>query len=241
MRLLLFDVDGTLIDGAGSGRRALELAFAEVFDLAQVPDVQGRVQFSGALDTHIHRDIAALLGINPQRLAAARVELLERYVFHLRQTSQEAGGGQVLPGVRELLADLAGRPGVRVGLLTGNIEAGARVKLEPHDLNHYFPTGGFGEDGPTRADVARVAWQRLEAMAVGLVPASRVVVLGDSSRDVACGRANGFRTLAVGTGWTPWDELAAAEPDHLVRDLSDTEDILARLGILPAAARQAVD
>ncbi len=229
MRLFLFDVDGTLIDGAGSGRRALERAFAEVFGLPRVPDVQGQVTFNGALDGQIHRQMAAHLGIEEARLEDGRARLLERYVHHLRFTRAENGGGRVLPGVRTLLGALSARRDARLGLLTGNVEAGARVKLEPHGLNDYFATGGFGDDGDSRAEVARVARERLQALAGVTVPPRDVVVIGDSPRDVECGRANGFTTLAVGTGWTSWGELEAARPDHLLRDLSHTEDILSRL------------
>jgi phosphoglycolate phosphatase-like HAD superfamily hydrolase len=230
VRFILFDIDGTLIDGSGIGRRALERAFADVFDMDAVPDVAGRVTFNGALDPDIHRQMAEVLGLAPEQLERLRDELHARYLHHLRSTARQGPGSRVLPGVRALLERLAGRSDVALGLLTGNIEAGARLKLEPHDLNRFFPTGGFGEDGPTRADVARAAVGRLARRNGGEAPApGRVLVVGDSIRDVECGRANGYRTLAVQTGWTPREELAAAGPDLLVADLSETDELMGHL------------
>ena len=226
MGLILFDIDGTLIDGRGVGRRALERAFADVFDLPGIPDVSGRVLFNGALDPDIHRDMAALLGLAPGMLAERRERLHESYLQHLRATAREGPGARVLPGVRELLEQLDARDDVVLGLLTGNVEAGARLKLEPHGLNRYFSAGGFGEDGPTRADVARAAVRRLAPRWGGAPEPGQVMVVGDSVRDVECGRANGYRTLAVQTGWTSREELSAAGPDHLLPDLAGTEPLI---------------
>ena len=231
MKFILFDVDGTLIHALGIGRRALERAFAEVFSLRDVPDVQGRVNFSGALDPAIHAAIAGLLGIPPERLAAHREALERSYVSHLRRTSRQPGDSRVLPGVESLLRDLHRRREASLGLLTGNIEPGARLKLEPHRLNRYFPTGGFGGDGETRADVARVACRRLEALSGVKVPLSSVFVVGDSCRDVECGQANGYSTIAVATGWTSRRDLEAAGPDLLLEDLGDAGRFLEHVGL----------
>jgi phosphoglycolate phosphatase-like HAD superfamily hydrolase len=137
----------------------------------------------------------------------------------------------LLPGVEPLLRDLHRRREVLLGLLTGNIEPGARVKLEPHGLNRYFSTGGFGGDGHDRAEVARVARRRLEALSGEEVPPPAVFVVGDSCRDVECGRANGYSTIAVATGWTPRGELEAAGPDLLLEDLSDAGRFLEHVGL----------
>ena len=137
----------------------------------------------------------------------------------------------MLPGVEALLRRLHRRREIRLGLLTGNIERGARVKLETHRLNGYFPTGGFGADGRTRAEVARVACGRLEALSGEKVPPSSVFVVGDSRADVECGRTNGYSTIAVATGWTPRRELEEAGPDLLMEDLGDTRRFLQHVGL----------
>lgn len=226
MRLALFDVDGTLIDADGSGRHALALAFAETFDLGETPVLAGRVRFSGELDPVIHRRIARLLGISDQRLAHARERLLASYLTHLQAAVGIPGKSRVLPGVLPLLARLAETPDLRLGLVTGNLEAGARIKLALHDLNHFFPSGGFGEDGPDRAAVARVAVSRVAAGSTVPVKPDLVTIIGDSERDVECGRRNGYRTLAVVSGWTSREELAAEKPDHLVENLVATDELL---------------
>ena len=222
MRLVLFDVDGTLIDADGSGRRALAKAFAETFALGEPPDLAGRVRFSGELDPVIHREIARLLGISNRHMEAGRERLLASYLAHLETASRRPGKSRVLPGVRPLLARLHATKDLRLGLVTGNVAAGARIKLAPHQLNPFFPAGGFGEDGPDRAAVARIAVERVAGGSAGTVEPGMVTIIGDSERDVECGRSNGYRTLAVASGWTSWQELAAARPDHLVADLAAT-------------------
>ena len=226
MRLVLFDIDGTLIRGPGSGRLALERAFTDVFGLPAVPSVEGQVTFNGALDPDIIREVAALLGIDQKRLVAARRELHQRYVDHLGEVLREGPSSTVLPGVRPLLARLEERADFATGLLTGNIEPGAREKLRPHGLNRFFPAGGFGGDGATREDVARVAWHRMQRLVERQIAAKSVWVVGDSLRDVECGRANGFRTAAVATGWTSRETLRAAGPDLLLDDLVGTAALL---------------
>ena len=229
MQVILFDVDGTLIRGDGTGRRSLELAFSETFDLCDVGPVTRHVRFSGVLDPVIHSEMAAALGLAPALLAERHEAFMASYLANLAPACRRDTTGHVLPGVLDLLDCLQTLPGVHLGLVTGNVEAGARIKLEEFGLNPYFPTGGFGDDGPTRATVAHKAATRVAASLPDAVPAEQVVVIGDSELDVECGRSNGFRTLAVATGWTSREELAAARPDHLVDDLSHTEKILSLL------------
>jgi phosphoglycolate phosphatase len=137
---------------------------------------------------------------------------------------------RVLPGVRPLLERLAHRGNVHLGLLTGNVEAGARAKLAPFGLNAYFPTGGFGSDHGDRREVARHAAARVARHAGREVPPDRVVVIGDTENDVDCARANGFRAVAVLTGWCSREALASAGPDALLEDLADLEASLRALG-----------
>jgi len=226
MRLALFDIDGTLIDADGSGRRALAQAFAETFDLNETPELAGRVRFSGELDPVIHRGIARLLGISDQRLEHERQRLLTSYLAHLQAAAERPGKSRVLPGVVRLLERLAETRDLQLGLVTGNIEAGARIKLALHDLNRFFPAGGFGEDGPDRAAVARVGVGRVTACSASPHTPTMVTIIGDSERDVECGRRNGYRTLAVASGWTSWPELEATGPDHLVEDLTATQKLM---------------
>ncbi|MFQ5718431.1 MAG: HAD family hydrolase [Acidobacteriota bacterium] len=225
MKIVLFDIDGTLVRGDGQGRRALSLAFADVFGVQSATEVAGGVDFNGALDPTIMREIALRLGIDARSFDAAHRDLVASYRLQLEAVLIEEGPPRVLPGVRRLLSRLEAAPGLVTGLLTGNIEAGARSKLRPVDLDRFFPAGAFGEDGPTREEVARVAWHRLERQAGCPVSAGSVWVVGDSVRDIECGRANGMGTLAVATGWTSAAVLRRAGPLALVDDLAATDHV----------------
>jgi phosphoglycolate phosphatase len=227
MQVILFDVDGTLIRGDGSGRRSLEQAFTETFDLENVGPATQHVRFSGVLDPVIQAEMAAALGVAPALLAERHEAFMASYLTHLVPECRRDRTARVLPGVRALLRDLQRDPDVHLGLVTGNVEAGARIKLEVHGLNPYFTAGGFGDDGPTRSAVARVAVSRVAVDLPAAISPQQVMVIGDSELDVECGRSNGFRTLAVATGWTSREALDAARPDHLVEDLGCTEEILA--------------
>jgi phosphoglycolate phosphatase-like HAD superfamily hydrolase len=230
MRLILFDVDGTLINGGGRGRRAVEAAFADVFGLTEIPDLSRRVEFSGALDPVIFAEMAATLGIPPVAFRERAADLASRYLERL-ESDGPAPRGELLAGVRPLLDRLGGEPDVVLGLLTGNLRAGARLKLEGHGVDSFFPDGGFGEDGATRGEVARVAWERLQARVGRPIPPSQVFVVGDSCRDVACALENDFVILAVASGWTSAEDLAAAAPQHLLPDLAETDRVLRCLGL----------
>ncbi len=229
--LVLFDVDGTLVDTAGAGRRALQAAFEAVHGL---PDVAGRtaaVAFSGKTDPAIVAEMCAALAVTrPDGAAFERAYLAALTAEMARPDARR----RVLPGVRELLQGLAGRPDVHLGLLTGNVEAGARAKLAPFGLNPFFPTGGFGSDHADRREVARRAAARVALHAGIPLDASRVVVVGDTELDVDCARANGFRAVAVLTGWSTPEVLIASGPDVLLQDLADLTVTLQALGLTPA-------
>jgi phosphoglycolate phosphatase-like HAD superfamily hydrolase len=226
MQVILFDVDGTLIRGDGAGRRALEKAFVATFNLERVAEATRGIRFSGVLDPVIHAGMADALGVAPDLMADRQEDFRRNYLDHLGRECRQDRTSRVLPGVVALLDRLQAGAGARLGLVTGNIEAGARIKLERHGLNPYFIAGGFGDDGPTRAAVARVALERVARGLDKRIPPGQVMVIGDSELDVECGRSNGFRTLAVATGWTSPEILAVSGPDHLVEDLGCTEEIL---------------
>jgi phosphoglycolate phosphatase-like HAD superfamily hydrolase len=136
-----------------------------------------------------------------------------------------------MPGVRPLLDRLAARPDVFLGLVTGNVEEGARVKLDAFGLNRYFVDGGYSSDHPERSEIARIAHQRLSRRAGFRFPVDRVMVIGDTELDVVCARANGFRAIAVESGWVPRDRLLAAGPDSLLADLTDADAVLTAMGL----------
>jgi phosphoglycolate phosphatase len=234
--LVLFDLDGTLVDCAGAGRRAIETAFREVLGL---PDIEGpsrRVRFEGKTDPVIVEEIAREAGVPVERLAGVEAEFRASYVGALREElARPDPRRRIMPGVRALLEALRHEPQVLIGLLTGNIEEGARAKLEPFGLNGYFTSGGFSSDHKDRAEIARVARDRLAHLTGREIPPERVSVVGDTELDIHCARVNGFRAVAVQSGWIPRERLLAARPDALFDDLTDLPAVLRALGIGGAA------
>jgi phosphoglycolate phosphatase-like HAD superfamily hydrolase len=223
MHVCLFDIDGTLISSGGAGKAALEMALADAFGL---PHRIEKLSLSGRTDRAIIRDVLRLYRIadtpqNWQRLTAAYLEHLPGCLERLN--------GRILPGIVELLAMLHTRDDVLLGLLTGNVRAGARVKLDHFGLFDFFPFGGYGDDHLDRDDVAREAVTEVRARLNGQYDAERVWVIGDTPLDIRCARAIGARAVAVATGWHAPEELAAHAPDLLVNDLANATPLLDRL------------
>ncbi|MGH9870440.1 MAG: HAD family hydrolase [Candidatus Polarisedimenticolia bacterium] len=220
-QLVLFDVDGTLLDVGGSGRWAMTRAFEEVFELPDAEPFSRAVRFDGMTDPWILRAIARNAGVNDDHLARERGRLRSSFLSHLERRLAAVPGKRAMPGVVELLERLAGVSMAQVGLATGNIEPGARLKLGSVGLGGHFAFGGFGGDADDRAGIGRVARERCEARLGRAIPPSDVVLVGDSEEDVRAAHANGYRALAVGTGWVAHEVLRAMEPDLFVDDLSD--------------------
>jgi phosphoglycolate phosphatase len=222
MTTLLFDIDGTLLSSGGAGKAAMEAALLREF---QISAVAVQVPYSGRTDLAITRDLLRGHGVEPTPVNYRRLH--DAYLKNL-PTYLASHEGCVLPGVSELLTALGSCPDVAVGLLTGNIAAGARVKLGHYGLDGHFAFGGYGDQHWERDDVAREALTVAERHLNGRLKRDQVWVIGDTPLDVRCARAIGAKALAVATGWHPLDELAECGPDWLLEDLSDVPELLAR-------------
>jgi phosphoglycolate phosphatase-like HAD superfamily hydrolase len=222
MNVCLFDIDGTLIASGGAGKAALERALASLFGVTRPID---KLQLSGRTDRAIVADLFRLHALEPTADNHAR--LTEAYLSHL-PACLAASTGRVLPGVAALLERLRSRGDVLLGLLTGNIRAGARAKLGHFGLHEYFVVGGFGDRHLDRDDVAREALAAVTRHLGGTGRRSLWVV-GDTPLDIRCARAIGAGAVAVGTGWHGVGELAEHGPDLLLDDLSDHENLLSLL------------
>jgi phosphoglycolate phosphatase-like HAD superfamily hydrolase len=225
-RLLLFDVDGTLLLTGGAGTRAMACAFEELFGVA---NAFRSARMAGRTDHSVLADALRLHAIDTDPDTLARFP--ERYVVHLRREIEQPGPRKgLMPGVLPLLEALSARDGVHLALLTGNSRAGARVKLEYFNLWHYFRGGAFGDDVPDRNLLLPLACK--EAMENGLprLESRDVVVIGDTPLDVACAIAGNARSLAVATGDYDKDALRAAGADVVFDDFGDTTAVIEALG-----------
>jgi phosphoglycolate phosphatase-like HAD superfamily hydrolase len=215
----LFDIDGTLLASGGAGKAALESALTSEFNVA----LRVQVPYAGRTDRAIMRDLFHTHGIadtadNLQKLLAG---YLHRLPDSLRQHN-----GRVLPGIHALLVELKQTAHVAVGLLTGNVRAGARTKLGHFGLYEHFAFGGFGDYHFDRDDVAREALAAVHECVGPHCTADRIWVIGDTPLDVQCARAIGARVVAVATGLHTRAELAATRPDLVLDDLSDAAPLL---------------
>jgi phosphoglycolate phosphatase-like HAD superfamily hydrolase len=231
--LVLFDIDGTLIDTFGAGRRSLERAFRHVFGADGITEMAANVRFEGKTDPVLIVEMALAAGIPEAAVVAKSAEMREAYLGALREEmGRHDPRRRVRPGVVPLLRDLQPRESVYLGLLTGNIEHGARLKLEPFGLHGYFRGGGFSSDHPQRAEIARIAREKMTAACGVAFETSRVFVIGDTDHDVMCAKANGFRSIAVPSGWVAAERIEAARPDVLLPDLADLPRVLAALDLV---------
>ena len=222
VRVILFDIDGTLVLTGGAGVRAMTRAFHDVFS---VPDAFGSVTMAGRTDAVIVSDAATVHGIpnDDPGLTSFR----DVYLEHLRNEINAPGPRKgIMPGVRPLLDTLACRSDVYVALLTGNCEQGARLKLEHFDLWRFFPCGAFGDEVTDRNDLFSVAMLRARESGVPEIAPRNVLVVGDTELDVACAAAAGARSVAVATGPSDSAALRQSGADFVFDDLSDTAAFL---------------
>ena len=215
VRLVLFDIDGTLIHTGRAGVRAFGRAFATEFN---IPDGTEQLKFSGRTDTGIAREFFLQNQIEPSRENFRR--FFDCYVFWLDHLLTQTRGG-VFPGVWEFIHQLhaLSRPPA-IGLLTGNIRLGAEIKLRRFELWEIFQTGAFADDDEDRNQIAAIAKLRGSRLLNEILPGDQILVIGDTPLDVRCAQHIGAKTLAVATGGAKWEELKPAHPDWLVEDLT---------------------
>jgi phosphoglycolate phosphatase-like HAD superfamily hydrolase len=222
-KLVLFDIDGTLVLTGGAGLRAMNRALQDVFGHADGLD---GIPVAGRTDWAILSDAVRRIGRSLD--GALLADLEQRYVNHMAEEIQHPGDGRkaVMPGVREILDALERRDDVFVGLVTGNFEAGARVKLGHFDLWRYFRCGAFGGDAADRNALVPFARERARDCGLPDIADEDIVVVGDTPHDVTCAHAAGAIAVGVATGTSSVDELRAAGAEHVFEDLSDVQAFL---------------
>lgn len=221
-RYLLFDVDGTLINAGGAGKRAMVAAFKAILGDA---DLTQGYSFAGKTDLQIMADVVRGAGIKPRK-AAQTVKAIElAYIDNLKGTLKEASGFMVYPHIRELLEACKARPEFELALLTGNLARGAQLKLEHANLWHYFTWGVFGNFSEERIHLAEQAFSIISRMADNVSPAD-LVVIGDTTNDIRCGKSIGATTVVYFSGFEPLEKLQQANPDFLIHNFKDLYPIL---------------
>lgn len=239
-RLILFDIDQTLIFTAGAGMRSMARAVLEVTGIDLVPL---NVHPGGKTDPGILEEVLLLGGFDVAgqavmahahgadgavaALTDVHEEVWERYARFLgEEMAREDARRHIKPGIPALLDALAADPRACLGLLTGNLERTGRLKLAAFDLNKYFPIGAYGSDSADRNDLGHVAMERARKHFARAFTSRDTWIVGDTDRDVGAARACGAHVLAVATGHMSMAELEALEPDVVMADLSDVARVV---------------
>lgn len=229
VRLLLFDIDGTLVHTSGAGRRAIDAALQELFGWTAAT---AGIHFGGKTDPIIVREVFERRGEPAARAASEMARIVPAYLRHLEAELERGRDGcRSLPGTAALVEALAARTAdCVVALLTGNIEGGARRKLAACDLVwEAFRCGAFGDEGARRTDLLPVAAARARACTGRAFEAREAVVIGDTPADIEVARAHGALAVAVATGASTREELVAHEPDVMLEDLADLDAVVRHL------------
>ncbi|MBW3628551.1 MAG: HAD hydrolase-like protein [Gemmatimonadetes bacterium] len=221
-RLILFDIDGTLLTTDGVAGRAFRAALETVFGTSG--PARG-YSFAGKTDPQIARDLLLAAGVEEPTIDARLPQVWQHYTPVLERDIDPAAT-KVFPGVRELTAMLHEHPDAILGLLTGNLREGARIKLAAADIDfNWFQVGAFGSDHAQRRELPALAINRAEERFGRRFEGKDVVIIGDTPLDVACGEHLGVRTIAVATGTYSEDQLRECGPDYLFASLADTQAV----------------
>ncbi len=222
-KLLLFDIDGTLIRTNGAGREAMRFALEALFGAAGPVETY---KFGGKTDPRIIVDLMTAVGI-PRADVEAKLPAVYELMAQKGQEIFAQRGIRPCAGVPELLAALRGRDDVVLGLLTGNSQITAPIKLAAAGIDpEQFIVGAYGSDAMNRNELPRIGMGRARQLTGRPFNGKNTVIIGDTPADIRCARAGRATAVAVASGWHTAETLAQFQPDYLFADLSDTKDVL---------------
>lgn len=222
LKLVLFDIDGTLLMSGGGGKRALNKAFMALFGVSEA--FEG-IPVAGRTDHLIFEDAVARAGVTVT--TESRANFYTCYFNFLREEILKPGPRKgIMPGVKELLSRLEANQNIVLGLLTGNFSEAAKIKLTYFHLWHYFICGAYGNDGVQRRELVPVAIKRARDLGKDIQSAAQVIIVGDTPLDIECATSTGAVSIAVATGYFSTSELRSHGADHVMPDLQDSGAVI---------------
>lgn len=220
--LLIWDIDGTLIDSKGSGRRAMDKAFSSLYN---IQEGFKKVNMAGRLDSQIVKNAFMINEIEEDNIP----RFFDKYEEMLKEELKYNTTSQVLPGINEILETTLKEKNLFHVLGTGNCERGARLKLSHLGLNKYFEIGGFGDEDAERWEIIKKAVDEAKSFYEVDFRKKDIYVIGDTPLDIECGKILGFKSVAVSTGWFSYEDLEKYEPDYIFQSFEAFEEFLSIL------------
>lgn len=221
MKIILFDIDGTILQTNGAGTRAANRAFENIYG---IPEAMTRIDAAGKTDHMILQEIF----MHELNREFSKEEAEELYKLYIPFLEEETGRSEttVMPGIPKLLENLSSRADMVLGVATGNIEQGAWIKLRSAGLDHHFDFGGFGSDSHIREHLILKALERAKDHIEENTEIKKTFVIGDTPYDINHGRAAGTTTVGVATGGYTREQLEEHNPDYLFDDLTNLEEVI---------------
>ncbi len=221
-KAVLFDIDGTILKCNGAGKQSLLEATEQIFNTTG--NMQ-QLNFQGKTDMWILHQSLLQFGISEKDIQH-NIEKLKKTYFNLLKSNLQNSNAHLLKGIKEIIETMHNQPKIKLGLLTGNFETSAFIKIGYFNLQDYFQFGAFGDDSEDRNNLPEVARQKFKSITRDEIDFSDIVIIGDTIHDIACAQHVNAKSIAVATGWTPKQKLENHKPDLCLDDLSNIDKII---------------